>query len=363
MTLFLSNNDIAKVIDMDLTMNALENAYNNFIKGEAVCMPRCDFQIPTSNADKTYQFGATIGGAIGGYMGLRMKSDVTFAEQINGQTRKGKYCVEPGKYCGLILLFNVENGALLAVMNDGLIQQMRVGADSGLGVKWMAKSNASVVGMLGSGGMARAHIDAFSRVRALSRVLVYSPTVENCKQFATDMSAKHNIEVLAVDCPEEVYQDADIIAGCASVSSPVVNGKLLKPGMHITCIGGTLDADANTMVDIGLRFGSAPAALEAPDLEVDSECLTYAAGLRKKISYGGTQKFANIDTAKEISLKMLREDPSCGRTKQKQITFSERGNLHGLQFYSVAGAVYELALKHGLGIPLSDNSFLQTIRN
>lgn len=363
MTLFLDNNDISKVLDIKLTMNVLERAYNDFIRGDAVCMPRSDFQIPTSDSAHTYQFGITVGGGIGRYMGLRLKSDITFPEHINGQTRKGKYCVEPGKYCGLILLFDVETGALLAIMNDGLIQQMRVGADSGLGVKWMARPGSSIVGMLGSGGMARTHIDAFMHVRPISQIKVYSPTKENRERFALEIAAKHNVEVVDVDCPDDVYQDADIISGCASISGPIINGDLLQPGTHITCIGGTLDAAANTAIDVALRFGSARPPLEAPEMNIDSECLTFAAGPRTKTSFGGTKKFSDIDSAKQISLEELLADPSRGRTKKNQITFSERGNLHGLQFYSVAGAVYESALTRGLGLKLPGDDFLQTIRN
>jgi ornithine cyclodeaminase/alanine dehydrogenase-like protein (mu-crystallin family) len=217
--------------------------------------------------------------------------------------------------------------------------------------------------MLGSGGMARSHIDAFMHVRPISCVRVYSPTKENRERFAKEISAKHNVEVIGVNFPEDVYHGADIISGCASISGPIINGNLIQPGTHITCIGGTLDAAANTAIDVALRFGSTMPPLEAPEMRIDSECLTFAAGPRTKTSYGGTKKFSDIEAAKQISLKELRADPSRGRTMKDQITFSERGNLHGLQFYSVAGAVYESALTRGLGLELPGDDFLQTIRN
>ena len=66
-----------------------------------------------------------------------------------------KYCQRPSKFCGLILLFSLENGEPLAIMNDGFIQHLRVGATAGLGAKYLAREDATIVAMIGSGGMAR----------------------------------------------------------------------------------------------------------------------------------------------------------------------------------------------------------------
>ena len=82
-----------------------------------------------------------------------MKSDVITQENRGGIPTEEKYCLRPGRWCGLILLMSVENGEPLAILNDGIIQHMRVGADGSIGVKYMARKSAEVVGMIGSGGM------------------------------------------------------------------------------------------------------------------------------------------------------------------------------------------------------------------
>ena len=74
------------------------------------------------------------------------------------------------------------------------LQHMRVGADSGLGTKYMAKEDAEVVGMFGSGGMARSHIDSIKLVRKIKRIQVYSPTKANREAYAREMKEKHGIE-------------------------------------------------------------------------------------------------------------------------------------------------------------------------
>jgi ornithine cyclodeaminase/alanine dehydrogenase-like protein (mu-crystallin family) len=83
---------------------------------------------------------------------IRMKSDMM--QWPDGKTVE-KYCVEPGTYCGLVMVFSTSNGEPLAIINDGIIQHMRVGGCAGLGAKFLSRADSEVVGILGSGGMAR----------------------------------------------------------------------------------------------------------------------------------------------------------------------------------------------------------------
>src|ERR687889_2041258 len=154
MTLILNNDDVKQVLTMEVTMKALEQAYTELTRQEAVCRPRIDIQIPTSDPKKTYQWGTMEGGSTSGYFAIRMKSDVIYEQEYNGAVTQEKYCTRPGLYCGLILLTSIETGEPLAFINDGILQHMRVGADGAIGVKYMARPDANVIGMLGSGGMA-----------------------------------------------------------------------------------------------------------------------------------------------------------------------------------------------------------------
>ena len=158
MTLIINNNVVSQVLTMPDTIFALEESYRNVTIGEAVCRPRIDIRIPTSDPSKRYQFGSMEGGGANGYFAVRMKSDIVYETHHGGVTTTEKYCIEPGIYCGLIFLTSVENGEPLAFINDGVLQHMRVGADGGIGVKYMSNEDSEVVGMLGSGGMARTHL-------------------------------------------------------------------------------------------------------------------------------------------------------------------------------------------------------------
>src|SRR6059036_4110546 len=102
-----------------------------------------------------------------GVFAIRMKSDIVYWP--NGETEE-KYCVQPGTFCGLVMVFSVRNGEPLALINDGVLQHMRVGGCAGLGAKYLARDDAAVVGMIGSGGMARTYLEAFNEVRRIGLV-------------------------------------------------------------------------------------------------------------------------------------------------------------------------------------------------
>jgi alanine dehydrogenase len=239
MTLIINNDEVAQVLTMETTMAALEEAYLALAAREAVCRPRIDIRIPTADPGKNYQWGTMEGGSTAGYFAIRMKSDVIYETQYNGSITQEKYCLRPGLYCGLILLTSIETAEPLAFINDGHLQHMRVGADGGIGVKYLAKQDAEVVGVLGSGGMARTHMRAFTLVRNIKKLQVFSPTREHREQFGRDMAARYNIEVAICDRPEDVYKGADIVAGLTDSAVPVLDGTLLENGVHIVNVGGS----------------------------------------------------------------------------------------------------------------------------
>lgn len=368
MTLIINNADVAKVLTMEITMAALEEAYLALAAREAVCRPRIDIRIPTSDPAKNYQWGTMEGGSTAGYFAIRMKSDVIYETNYNGSVTQEKYCTRPGLYCGLVLLTSIETGEPLAFINDGHLQHMRVGADGGIGVKYLAKPDAAVVGMLGSGGMARTHMRAFTLARDIKKLQVFSPTRENRESFSREMAASYNIEVEVCDRPEDVYKGADIVAGLTDSAVPVLNGRLLEKGAHIVNVGGTGKPDEESLrrVDVYLRFGDAPGPVGKPELAVDDEHLGYEARPDQK-KYGdgrrGRARHGNMLPDKRLTLADLVTGKVKGRTNGEQITYSERGNLQGAQFFGIAGKIYEAAKRAGLGRDIPTEWFLQDIRD
>ena len=368
MTLIINNHDVEELLTMEMTLEALEESYLALARQEAVCRPRIDIRIPTRDPSKNYQWGSMEGGSTAGYFAIRMKSDVIYETQYNGAVTQEKYCVRPGLFCGLILLTSIENGEPLAFLNDGHLQHMRVGGDGGIGVKYMANEDAEVVGMLGSGGMARTHMQAFTRVRTIKKLQVFSPTKENREAFGREMAATYNIEVQVCDSPEDIYKGAHIVAALTDSAVEVTAGSLLEKGSHIVVVGGTGKPDEESLrrVDVYLRFGDTPAPVGHPELATDAEHIGYEARPSESKHGDGRRsrrKHGNSLPDKRVTLADLVQGRVRGRTAHDQITYSERGNLQGAQFYAVAGKVYEAARRAKVGREIPTEWFLQDIRN
>lgn len=366
MTLLLNNDDVRRVLTPRLTREALERAYRDLAEGEAVCRPRIDIRIPTKNPGRFYQWGTMEGGSTAGYFATRMKSDVIYEQDYNGARTEEKFAGRPGLFCGLILLTEIETGTPLALINDGYLQHLRVAADGAIGADVMARKGPLALGVLGSGGMARSHVEALLQVRDIRRIRVYSPTPENRRRFAAEMAEAHKIEVDAVDDPREAYRDADILAACTDSAVPVIRGEWLEPGMHVISIGGRPDRAARERFDVTLRLGTAPAPVGRPELGTADEYLGYLARPRDARWHGLRRDKvapAVTGTGKDVMFADILEGRLRGRTSDTQITYSERGNIQGAQFYSVAAAAYEEAKRQGIGQELPTSWFLQDIRD
>jgi len=131
---------------------------------------------------------------------------------------------------GVILLFRPETGEPIAVMDGRLITEMRTAAASAVATDLLARKDASVLAILGSGVQAHSHLEALSLVREFSEVRVWSP--RNAKAFADSHDG-----VTAVNTAEEAVRGADVIVVATSSMTPVLEGKWLSPGAHINAIG------------------------------------------------------------------------------------------------------------------------------
>lgn len=162
MTLLINNESQAQLLNEDIVIDVLEDAFREEAKGAAVNRNKAVFHVPHSTKDFWYNY-VSMEGAIQrfGVVAVRIRSDVNDRRTVflNGAARnlKGKFAGEPGKYCGLVLLFSSVTGELLAILNDGYIQHLRVAATSAISAKYMSREDSTVLGILGSGGMARSH--------------------------------------------------------------------------------------------------------------------------------------------------------------------------------------------------------------
>jgi ornithine cyclodeaminase/alanine dehydrogenase-like protein (mu-crystallin family) len=129
----------------------------------------------------------------------------------------------------VILLFKPETGEPLVTMDGRLITEMRTAAVSAVATRLLARPEASVLGILGSGVQARSHLQAMRLVRAIRDVRVWSP--RNAPAFAKEFGVR------AMATAEEAVRGADIVVVATSSQTPVLSGAWLAPGTHINAVG------------------------------------------------------------------------------------------------------------------------------
>ena len=234
MTLVLEDEHVAQLLSMADCIDAMETAFRDFANG-GINVPRIRYRSATSDPDVTY--GSNI------HIGTVPSLDVA-AVRLGGSARRaevrgqGAGTRKPGdRNWGFICLISMRTGELLAIIQEFVLSGVRVGATSGLAVKYIARDDVSTVGMYGSGKLARTDLEAFVRVRPIRRVKVYSPTAAHRKAFASEMSAQLEIEVTAVDDPREVVRGVDVVC-CATNAGyvsgePVLDGNWLEPGQLV----------------------------------------------------------------------------------------------------------------------------------
>ena len=358
MTLLINTEEARRVLTMDDCLEYLDTAYKDLANKEAVTAPpggRWDVWVPVGD-EKYYVFGTLQGASRRlGVFAMRFKSDIMYYPwEADGQTLD-KYCVEPGKYCGIIMLFSVWDGEPLAILNDGHIQHMRVGATAGVAANYMARENATSVGMFGSGGMARTYLEAFAKVRKIDYCKVYSPTKAHREAYAAEMSDKLDINVIAVDSPDQVSEGTDIVAGCTDSAQPIIHPQYVTPGMHVTpVVPKELPPATVEKFDVVVRHNNGGA--EGFFVGQDEEYSGLPAG-HFDSSYRG------VDRSDSPTLADLVSGKAPGRTSDDQLTCYYNVPGSGLQFAAVAYRTYQLAKEAGLGRELPTEWFLEDERD
>jgi ornithine cyclodeaminase/alanine dehydrogenase-like protein (mu-crystallin family) len=351
----LNNAEVESLLDMGSCLEAMEEAYRQLGSNQAINRPRSHTYFPVESKSWpgfNYRFKSQEGGVEKcGVWALRITSDMAGFATLTGGVRRRKLIPAAAgeRYVGLIFLFDMETTEPLAIIQDSFIQKMRVGATSGIGLKYLAREDSQVLGLFGSGWQAEAHVEAISRLRKLREVRVYSPTAEHRKKFAEVMTPKVDVEIRAVDRPDQAVKGADIVMAATATVDPVFDGRLVEPGMHVGCIVASdktqkrreLDDEAIARCDLVVVTSREQAEYdEQPDI------------------YGAVEKgILSWERIYELSELVVGKAP--GRSDPKQVTLFNNNVGMGIQFAALGAKVLEQAEKAGLGRKIPSDWFLE----
>ena len=137
----------------------------------------------------------------------------------------------------MIAVFDPETGAAAAVMDGEHITAMRTAAGSALATRLLARHDASVLAILGTGVQAKAHAIAIPRVRSITEIRIAGRDADKAMTLARELSAELSIPVVGTDSFEDAVSGADVVCACTHAHSPVLMGGWLKPGAHVNSVG------------------------------------------------------------------------------------------------------------------------------
>jgi alanine dehydrogenase len=134
----------------------------------------------------------------------------------------------------MIVMLDPVTGAARAILDGRYITEVRTAAVSAVSARRLARGDARVLGILGSGVQAHSHIEALRLVREFREVRVWSPTAERLRKFAAETGA-HTME-----SPEAVVRGADVVVAATASATPVIRNEWVDGGTHIIAVGACL---------------------------------------------------------------------------------------------------------------------------
>ena len=136
-----------------------------------------------------------------------------------------------------IFLLDPETGSLLAIMDGRYITEARTAAVSAVSARFLARTEASTLALIGSGVQARSHLEALQHVRELKEARVWSPRPQSRAQFIDDMSPHFPHRIVDCGSAEEAVRGADLIVLATASKTPVIDDAWVRDGAHVMCIG------------------------------------------------------------------------------------------------------------------------------
>lgn len=330
--LYLSEDDVAWLLDMELSISSVEAAFVAWADGAAANQPRrrvtaggcllhsLSGAVALPSAEQLLAAGSTAEGMVGGYVGAKYYTT----------TRAGARF--------LVLLSDGQSGELLAVISADLLGQMRTGATTGVATKLMARHDASIVGCFGTGLQARTQLKAICAVRQIERIEVYSRSAERRATFAAEMSEYCNTKVVPVHSPEAAAAEKDIVVTATTSKVPVFDGQALDEGVFIAAVGSNFLTKAE--VDVST-------IRQADHIVCDSveACQLEAGDFRPAIEAG------SFEWSRAKELRDVLSGRETGRATDTDITLFKSVGL-GLEDVAVASALYRKARAEGTGVLL-----------
>ena len=317
--LFLNEGDVTELLDMPGALSVVEDAFLEHGMDNAQMPPKSYLYFPTGDLRTMPAYLETAGIAGVKIVNVHPKNPEAGLPTV----------------MAVVVLNSIETGAPLAVMGGTYLTEMRTGAAGGVAADRLARSDATVVGMVGAGRQARTQLRAICEVRSIETVKIADRSAASCRQFI-DATKDLGCEITIMDGIRQVC-DCDILVTTTPVREPIVADGWILDGTHINAIGA--DAAGKEELD--------PEILKRSRIVIDDPAQAFHSGeVNVPLKRGIISEGDIYGTLGEIVAGIKP-----GRTDDDEITVFDSTGL-AIQDVSTANHVYQQAVRKGTGTHL-----------
>jgi ornithine cyclodeaminase/alanine dehydrogenase-like protein (mu-crystallin family) len=320
MALYLSEDDVGRLLSMRDCIEALQESFRDLAEGRASYRPRAR---------------AAVRGGMLHLLGAASERLGRMASKTYATSRAGARFV--------VLLFDLQGPELLAIIEADRLGQIRTGAATGLATRLLARPRPEVLAILGTGWQARGQALAIAAACPPRALRAYGRDAERLRRFCREMAEATGLPVAAAASAEAAVRGADVVVTATNAAAPVLRGAWLAPGAHLNAVGSNradrreLDEEAVRRADPIVVDSLEQARLEAGDLLCPPQ---------DPAVLGADGPADPLARAVELSEIVAGRRP--GRTTAVQITLFKSLGI-GLEDLAAASLVYDLARQAGAG--------------
>lgn len=304
----LTREEVAALLDVDALIAALADGFRHLSAGDVSVPARTAAIAPDG-------FLAAMPGFVPG-AALEVKLVTVFA---------GNHARGLPSHQALIAMFDPATGAPAAIIDGTHITAVRTAASAALAARVLAREDAHVLAIIGSGVQGSAHLDAVVRVRDVREIRVASRTFAHAAALA-----ERDARAVAVESFEEAVRGADIVCCCTNAPSPVVQRSWFAPGTHVSSVGASLqgpELDAETIAAATVVVESRVACSPPPS---------------------GAAELRGVDPASVVELGEVLDGRCPGRTSRDELTVWKSMG-HAVEDAVAARMVLDAARARGVG--------------